>query len=39
MHVPQTSKRRESGELAIMRWEEKWKTMMSDFGKDAKIPE
>ena len=23
--------------LAIMQWEEKWKTMMSELGKDAKI--
>ena len=25
--------------LTIMQWEEKWKSMMSDTGKDAKIPD
>ena len=24
--------------LAIMQWEEKWKVMLSELGKDAKIP-
>ena len=24
--------------LAITRWEEKWQAMMSELGKDAKIP-
>ena len=25
--------------LAILQWEEKWKAMMSELGKDAKIPD
>ena len=37
VHVPGNSKRRESGEIGDLQWEEKWKAMMSELGKDAKI--
>ena len=37
MHVPETSKRHEPGEN--MQWEEKREAMMSEPGKDAKIPD
>ena len=38
VHVPGNSKRRESGEIGDLQWEEKWKAMVSELGKDAKIP-
>ena len=37
MRVPAACERRDSGE--IMQVEEKWASMMSEFGKHAKIPD
>ena len=37
---PETAKdASQVGEIGDLQWEEKWKAMVSELGKDAKIPD
>ena len=39
MHEAKKAKGVSRVRLAVMQWEEKWEAMMSELGKDAKIPD